>query len=317
MDEFGLIKAFFSAHGSGASVRQGVGDDCAVLTPPSGHELLCSVDTVVAGRHFPAEARPELVASRAVRTALSDLAAMGAEPLWMTLALTLPHADEAWLKLFSRGLYEVAEHYGVSLVGGDTTKGPLCISVHVTGSAPQGSALLRSGAKVGDEIFVSGSLGDAAAGLQLLLGDLDTDAQSAQQLKRAYWKPEPRIKLGQELRARASACIDISDGLLADLGHLAEASAVKAVVDSTRIPLSQALLASAPTRQALEYALSGGDDYQLCFTAGGAEAEQLKQAGRSRSLDVTRIGEIVEGQGVVEASSGAPFFVKQQGFQHF
>lgn len=295
----------------------GVGDDCAVLLPPLGQGLLCSVDTVVAGRHFPAEARPELVASRALRTALSDLAAMGAEPLWFTLALTMPHVDVPWLELFSKGLYAVAESYGVKLVGGDTTKGPLCISVQVMGATPTGKALLRSGANVGDQLFVTGSLGDSVGGLQCLLGKLKTDEQSAHQLKKAYWKPEPRLSLGQQLRDKASACIDVSDGLLADLEHICKASGVCAVVDSARIPLSAALLASVPTRQALEWALTGGDDYQLCFTVSGDEAEKLKQAARNRLIDVSCIGEIIAGEGIIEASSRSPFQFKKAGFNHF
>lgn len=317
LNEFSMIKTFFSRHAASESVEHGVGDDCAVLIPPPGQRLVVSIDTQVSGRHFPADTPADKIASRALHCAVSDLAAMGAEPLWFTLALTLPHADSAWLELFSKGLYKAADVYPIALVGGDTTSGHLSISIQVHGAVPEKSVLLRSGAKVGDQIFVTGSLGDAAAGLKLVQNELTTDEQSAKHLRSRFYDPEARIRAGLLLRYMASACIDISDGLLADLKHICEASGVGAELDATKVPLSAAILASVPTGKALELALTGGDDYQLCFTAAPEHAEQLYAQSRNRALDVTRIGEIVAGSSIVDIHTGQSYSYKNTGFSHF
>lgn len=317
MNEFSLIKKYFDRRISDESIVHGIGDDCAVVIAPPGQELVLSIDTQVAGRHFPVAAKADLIAGRALHCAVSDLAAMGAEPLWFTLALTLPNLDEKWLQAFSDGLFDAAECYGIKLVGGDTTKGPLTITIQVHGAVPEQSILLRNGAKVGDQIFVTGTLGDCAAGCQVAKGKLDTDKSNAKYLEHRYYQPQARIRAGLLLRYMASAAIDISDGLLADLGHICEASDVGAIVDSTHLPLSPELLASVPTGKALEWALTGGDDYQLCFTAGPEHAEQLKVQGRNRALDVTLIGEIVEGRGIVDAKTHQPYKFKNMGYSHF
>ncbi len=317
MNEFTLIQRYFARQQQHDSVDVGIGDDCAVLAPPSGQQLVVSIDTAVAGRHFPQDAKPDLIAGRALHCAVSDLAAMGAEPLWFTLALTLPHADENWMDMFSKGLFQAAEKYNICLIGGDTTKGPLTISIQVHGAVPSQSVLLRDGAQVGDQIFVTGTLGDAAAGLEVVTGRLKTDEQSAEYLRKRYFHPEARIRAGLLLRYMASSAIDVSDGLLSDLGHLCEASGVGAIVDSTHLPLSPELLASVPTGKALEWALTGGDDYQLCFTAPPKHAEQLLVQSRNRVLDVTLIGEIVEGGGIIDAKTRQPYQYKQGGYSHF
>lgn len=323
MNEFSLIKKYFDRSGVASSTSEsdgvalGIGDDCAVLIPPAGQCLVVSIDTQVSGRHFPKDGPADKIAARALHCAVSDLAAMGAEPLWFTLALTLPHADDAWLTAFSKGLFDAADKYQIALVGGDTTSGSLSITIQVHGAVPEQSILKRGGAQVGDQIFVTGTLGDAVAGLQILQGKLDADPQNRHYLTERFYAPCARIRAGLLLRYMASACIDISDGLVADLGHICSASNVGAKLDATRVPLSAELLASAPTRQALEWALTGGDDYQLCFTAAPQHAEQLMAQARNRVLDVAHIGEIIEGDSVLDAQSGQAFSYKQNGFSHF
>lgn len=317
MDEFQLIRKYFVTARQSETVAVGIGDDCAVLVPPRGQRLVSSIDTQVSGVHFPEHTRPDKIAARALHCAVSDLAAMGAEPLWFSLAITLPTIDEGWLEEFSRGLFEAAELYQIQLIGGDTTKGSLAISLHVQGAVPEQHVLLRSGAQVGDQIFVSGSLGDAAAGLAVIEKRLDTDERSADFLKFRFYSPQARVRLGLLLRYIATSCIDVSDGLLADLGHICEASGVGAVLDSRKLPLSPALLASVPPRQALDWALSGGDDYQLCFSVSADQAEELKAKAKKQSIDVNCIGEIVEGEGISDLTSRRSFSAEQPGYRHF
>ena len=317
MNEFSLIKKYFDKQYSDENILVGIGDDCAVLLPPKGQRLVVSMDTHVAGRHFPNDAAPGLIAARALHCAMSDLAAMGAEPLWFTLGLTLPHAEPAWLAQFSQGLFTAADDYGIKLIGGDTTKGPLTISIQVHGSVPPEQILLRSGAKPGDQIFASGTLGDGAAGLAVVDGSLKTDDVSANYLRKRYYEPKARIKTGLLLRYLASAAIDISDGLIADLGHLCSASGVGAKLDSSRLPISAELLASTPTRQALEWALIGGDDYQLCFTVGPDQAEMVRSQSKARAIDATWIGEIVAQEGIVDSHTGKAYRYETTGYSHF
>ncbi len=316
MNEFELIKKYFDKKHGDERIIVGIGDDCAVVAPPVGQQLAVSSDTQVAGRHFPHDTLPDLIAARVLHCAVSDLAAMGAEPLWFTLSLTLPLSDQSWLESFSKGLFDAAKDYGISLVGGDTTKGPLTITAHVHGSAPDETILYRSGALPGDQIFVTGTLGDGAAGLAVAQRNLNTDDESAEYLRRCFFVPKARIKAGLLLRYLASAAIDISDGLVSDLNHLCVASGVGAKIDTSRLPISAALLASVPTRQALDWALKGGDDYQLCFTVAPDQAEELSAHGK-QSLDVTWIGEIVDGEGIFESNTGQRFDDDFTGFTHF
>ena len=269
-DEFSLINRYFSACGAaGNDTLLGVGDDCALLAPPSGEVLAVTTDTLLAGVHFPLDSPARLIAQRTLAVNLSDMAAMGATPRWFQLALTLPDTDQDWLADFSGGLNAMACQFNCALVGGDTTRGPLAISITLMGSVPPDKALTRSGAKPGDMIYVSGSLGDGAGGLAVIEGRLSAGKKDAVYLEERFWQPLPRISEGLEIRDFASAAIDISDGLLADLGHVAKASQVGALLEVDRLPLSQELRRAAGLEQGHTWALTGGDDYELCFTVPG------------------------------------------------
>ncbi len=301
LGEFGLIARFFSnitgervnaANSSTANaVDLSVGDDCALLAPPAGQQLAISVDTLVADVHFPADGEAYFIAQKALRCNLSDLAAMGAEPLAFTLALSLPRSDEAWLAEFSRGLRDCANEFRIPLIGGDTTRSPIpTITIQIMGSVPIGSALLRSGAKPGDAIFVSGTLGDARAALDYLPAPRAQLKSDAQFYLQRYYNASPRIALGIALRGIASAAIDVSDGLAADLGHILERSHVGAQIDPANLPLSAALKTHPRAR---EFALGGGDDYELCFTVPPSLKSSLASIAQTLSLPLTEIGTIV------------------------
>lgn len=301
LNEFELIRRYFShiapIPADQNAICLGVGDDAALIRLPEQHELVLSMDTQVAGVHFPLEAPAASIAQRAFRCALSDLAAMGAEPLCFTLALTLPTADESWLQSFSEGLKNVATEYRCPLVGGDTTKGPLAITLQVHGTLPTGSALRRSGAKVGDVILVSGFLGSAAAYVELMqqqrLGD-PAFAHAGELFGAEYFFPSPRIALGKALRAHARSAIDISDGLLADLGHICQASKLNARIELERIPRLPELSAAFGATRALQLALCGGDDYELCFTAPENKVRKIQSLAEDMECPVTVIGAMLD-----------------------
>ena len=302
--EFTLIARYFSSLGRGPAVDLGVGDDCAILSLQADERLATSIDTLVAGVHFPEEAFPEDIGYRAVAVAVSDLAAMGARPLGMTLALTLPEIDDFWLTAFSQGLAEAVGEFNIPLVGGDTTRGPLTISVQVMGALPAGKALLRGGAKVGDGVYVSGTLGDAAGALAFLQEKWQPEPQHAEYLWSRFYRPRARLELGVALQGLATAAIDVSDGLLADAGHIAAASGVAIVIDPALIPLSESLRSHDSRQQVLQWALTGGDDYELCFTL---------PEGNPAPEGCARIGTVQEGQGVdcgmeIEGDSGYSHF---------
>jgi thiamine-monophosphate kinase len=307
VDEFELIRRFFSRPTDSPAVVAGVGDDGAVLRPTAGRELVTVIDTMVAGTHFPAAMSAHDVGYRIVAVNLSDIAAMGAEPRWMTLALTLVEADEQWLDGFAAGLYEAAGEWGVALVGGDTTRGEqLVVSVQMTGDLAPGTALYRSGAKAGDTIFVTGTVGDAAAGLdQISAGSADP------YLAGRFRRPSARVAVGKALAGIAHAAIDLSDGLAADLCKLLEASRVGAELDLRRLPLSQELLASVGAERALQYAIGGGDDYELCFTL----AESRLPADIAR--DVTAIGRVTAEPGLVCRDGDSLVALDDTGYRHF
>lgn len=266
--EFQIIQQYFERHTRyDQSVVLGIGDDCALINASPNTLQAISVDTSIAGVHFPVDASSFDIAYRALNVSLSDLAAMGATARWFTLALTLPELNEHWLNGFSKGLFQAANNACVQLIGGDTTCGPLSITVQVQGEVPIGKALQRSGAKANDYIYVSGYLGDAGAGLAIYQKKLSS-VNHNENLLNAYLRPEPQLRLGVRLcEMEISSCIDISDGLLADLGHILSASAVGAEIDLEKIPLSKALLATIGNNHALQLALTAGDDYQLCFTS--------------------------------------------------
>ncbi|HEU4669120.1 MAG TPA: thiamine-phosphate kinase [Dyella sp.] len=304
-------------------VRLGIGDDAALLAVPAGQELAVAIDTLVEGVHFPAGTTPADVGWKVLAVNLSDLAAMGATPAWALLALTLPAqpsaAQQARVDGLAEGFAQLARTHGVALVGGDTTRGPFALSVAVHGFVPPGQALRRDGARAGDLVFVTGTLGDAAAALQRLAQAADPDEE-----KRRAWlrtrlnRPQPRVAAGLALRDRASACIDISDGLLADLGHLCSASAVGAELDAARLPLSSALLGCCEPITARDCALSGGDDYELCFTVSPARAAEVQADLARLGCGATRIGRIVAGTGVrVRGEDGQWLAPGRTGWDHF
>lgn len=312
--EFELIQRYFAGDRR-EDVLLGVGDDAAVVRPRG--DLALAVDTLVAGVHFPLDAPPESIGHKALAVNLSDLAAMGAEPAWLLLALTLEQAREPWLAAFSRGLRELAAEHGMALIGGDVTRGPLTVSVQVGGYLPPGQALRRSGARVGDGVYVSGSLGDAALGLALWqAGAADGEAQ--QWLVQRLHRPTPRVALGRALLGLASAAIDLSDGLAADLGHLLSASGVGASVELERLPLSPAFKRCAVTATSWEAAVGGGDDYELCFTAPPAVEAELEQQARRLGIAITRIGRIEQEPGLrLLDGQGHPWRAKRAGYTHF
>ncbi len=308
-----------------ADVRLGIGDDAAVLTVPAGHELVVCTDTLVAGVHFPAHAHAADVGWKALAVNLSDLAAMGATPAWATLALTLPAADAAWVDAFAEGFAALAREHALALVGGDTTRGPLSISVTAHGFVPSGTALTRAGARLGDRVFVTGCLGDAAAGLACVLPGHPReaalfDAPTAQReaLVARLNRPTPRVAQGLALRGLAHACIDVSDGLVADLAHVCAASGVGAEIDAARLPASSALidLFDAPERLALQ--LGGGDDYELCFCVADADADAVIATLARLGGGVTAIGRIVAGDSVrVHDALGHTLAPVRSGWNHF
>ena len=307
VDEFELIRRYFSRPADSARVVVGVGDDGAVLRPPAGRELVTVIDTMVAGTHFPAGMNARDVGYRIVAVNLSDIAAMGAEPRWMTLALTLVEAEAGWLEEFSAGLYEAAAEWGVLLVGGDTTRGDqLVVSVQMSGDLAPGTGLYRSGAQIDDTIFVTGTLGDAAAGLQRL-----SAGDSESYLARRFARPKARVSVGKALAGIAHAAIDVSDGLVADLSRILEASDAGAELDLRRLPLSAELIESVGREQALRYAMGGGDDYELCFTL--PESKLPAQI----STEVTPIGRIRREPGLSCRDGDAVVPCADTGYRHF
>jgi len=319
LGEFELIRRFFSQAGpQRADVSLGVGDDAALVRVPPGAELVVATDTIVAGVHFPRQSTPQDIGYRALAVNLSDIAAMGATPAWVTLALTLPAADEGWLAGFCEGFFELARRHDVMLIGGDTTSGPLTVTVQIMGYLPSGTALRRSGAKVGDLIIVSGHTGEAAAGLALLEQRISAAAESSRrQLQERFLRPEPRIVLGQALRTVASAAIDISDGLGADLTHILEASTVGARVDLEHLPISAALAATLSAERALELAWAGGDDYELCFTLAPDRAPLLPGVSAGTGCELATIGVIEERAGLRLYHSGVATQIAARGYDHF
>lgn len=320
LGEFQLIQQFFQreqADDPQAGVLLGIGDDCALLQIPAGKTLAVSVDTLVANVHFLADADPELIAERALRTNLSDLAAMGAEPLWFTLALTLPQADEDWLRSFSRGLFKCAREYQIALVGGDTTSGALSISIQVMGAVEPQEAMRRDGANIGDFVLVTNYLGDGAAALAWLQGRTEFVAEHSDYLVERFYRPAPRLKEAALIRSIATSALDISDGLIADLQHICSASDVGAVIDVENLPLSPALRSVNNNAQALEWALSGGDDYELCFTVAPERMGDVAMLIAQGALQATVIGEIIPGNQVICEYEGEPFELTQTGYQHF
>ncbi len=314
ISEFDIIERFFRRPGDGRNdVVLGIGDDAALLRVPADRELVVAVDTLVGGRHFPPATAPFDIGYKALAVNLSDLAAMGAEPAWATLSLTVPEADPSWLRAFADGFFSLADRYAVQLVGGDTTRGFLSVTVQVHGLVQRGCALRRDGARAGQRLYVTGTLGDAACALKQLQSGVGADPWLLQRLNR----PEPRVAFGAALKGIASAAIDVSDGLLADLGHVLKASHCGATLWVDRLPRSRQLEAQ-PADELLVSQLTGGDDYELCFCVEPTKVAALQTVARDRGLAVSEVGVIESEPGVrCRHDDGSAYQPHRRGFDHF
>ena len=310
--EFDLIARIRARVATRGDVVLGIGDDAALLQVPPDRQLAVSMDTLNAGVHFPEDTPPSAIGWKALAVNLSDLAAMGAQPAWCTLSLSLPQADPAWIDAFLDGFLSLAGQHDVALVGGDTTRGPLSIAVTAMGLVEPGRALRRDGARVGDEVWVTGTLGDAAGGLALL------DREAVPALRARLDRPTPRVAAGRALAGIATACVDVSDGLLADLGHVCARSHVAARIDVDALPASAALMEVIGEADRIALQASGGDDYELCFTAPADAGADIGAVSAQLGLRITRIGRIVAGEGVhpVDAKS-QPWSSPRRGYDHF
>jgi len=321
LSEFDLIERYFSRCGQArADVVLGVGDDCALLQPPPGMQLAVTTDTLVEGVHFFPDVSPNALGHKALAVNLSDLAAMGAEPAWATLALTLPEADAAWLERFSDALCRLAAEFGVRLTGGDTTRGPLSLTLHLTGFVPEEGALRRSGAQPGDRLYVTGMVGDAAMALAVRKGEIPPPETAwRRRLDERLDRPIPRVEEGISLRGIASAAIDISDGLVADLGHLlASSGGLGARVMLASIPCSSLLNDYIDETGDWRFPLAGGDDYELCFTVPPARENLVAELAQHTACGVYCIGEIEAEPGIrLLDADGRPHPVPGRGYDHF
>ena len=321
MNEFALIDRYFRRATHDPAVRVGIGDDAAVVAPTPGCDLVFSVDMLVEGRHFLASVEPATLGHKTLAVNLSDMAAMGAKPRWALLAGALPDNDERWLSDFARGLFALADRFDVALIGGDTTRGPRNLCLTIIGEVPAGTALTRAGAKAGDDIYVSGTLGDSALALAVLQGKAARDGAALATARARLKTPEPRVALGERLRGVASAAIDVSDGLTGDLQHILDRSGVGAAIDLALIPRSMPLatLIHGDGRDlGLACLLAGGDDYELCFTAPASSRETIAAISRDVDVPLARIGTVIAGEGlVVRDERGAPLATLPRSFDHF
>ena len=314
--EFDLIRRYFTRPAGKAVL--GVGDDCALLGTTAGMQLAASTDMLLEGTHFLPGTDPEKLGRKSLSVNLSDLAACGADPAYALLAIALPRADEAWVSAFARGFFSVAERHGVELIGGDTTRGPLTVCVTVLGEVPAGLALQRGGARVGDDVWLSGATGEAALGLAHLKGATQLPARSLAACVQRLEDPVPRVELGARLRGVAHSAIDVSDGLLADLGHIAESSRVAIDIELERLPITEALQGCPDPALALACVAGGGDDYELAFTAPASRREELHRMGAELAIPLTRIGRVREGEGAsLRDASGKAVSIERRGFDHF
>jgi thiamine-monophosphate kinase len=315
--EFDIIKRFFKRDMTEHdTVVLGVGDDAAILAPTAAAELVVTLDTMVEGVHFADNEDPYDVGYKLVAVNLSDLAAMGAEPRWATMAMTLAEIDELWLESFADGLFFMMDEHNVALVGGDTTSGALTVSMQMAGELAGGTALRRDGAQAGDNIYVSGTLGDAALGLRVREGSVQLEELDEVFVEMRLCRPEPRLALGRALRGIANSCIDVSDGLLADLGHILEASHVGADIELKNIPLSE--VTAAHLHGEWELALASGDDYELCFTAAADRHAAIMRAAQVSDTRVTHIGQVVEGSSCrCLLDDGSEYICQHTGYEHF
>ena len=318
MTEFDFIRRYLKKQQDDAQVVLGIGDDAAIIRPQVGFDLCFSSDMLLKGRHFFADVQPDDLAWKVLAVNISDMAAMGATPRWVLLSVGLPELDESWLHRFCNNLFDLAQRFGVTLIGGDTTRGDLVFNVTIIGELPTGKALRRDAAKEGDDIWVSGQIGLAAAGLNHCLGKCVLTEQIAEKCKKALLRPMPRAKLGQNLLSIAHAAQDVSDGLAQDVGHILKASAVGAELWVDSLPSLSELKQSLSRQQWLEYTLSGGDDYELVFTAPTSCRKAVIMAGKESGTAVTRIGRITDtGRLKIISSGGDEVKLTTQGFDHF
>ncbi|GIU45941.1 thiamine-monophosphate kinase [Shewanella sairae] len=316
--EFQLIESFFTGRAqSRKDVVMGIGDDCAIVQLNANKSIAISCDTLVENVHFFPDMPAKDLGYKSLAVNLSDLASMGAEPAWMTLALTLPEVDETWLAEFSEGLFEIAEYYGVALIGGDTTRGPRAITITINGQLPKDVGLTRCGAKNGDWIYVTGSLGDSALGLDILRDKAAVDGEDRAYLVNRHYRPTPRVLAGQSLRTIASSAIDISDGIMSDIQHVIKSSQMGAVINVDRLPLSEQLVRNTTADMALSYALTGGEDYELLFTVPEAQKGALEMALAETGVRFTQIGQICTGGQLTLLNENKPFEPVNLGFEHF
>ena len=315
--EFDLIKRHFTRPAANAVL--GVGDDCALVDVTNGMDLAVSVDTMVSGTHFFPDVNPENLGHKALAVNLSDMAAMGALPYWAMLALTIPNVDHEWLSAFAKGFFDLAQEYNVSLIGGDTTRGPsLVMTVTIMGEVPAGAALRRSGAKPGNDIWVSGNVGDAALAVAHRYGRIVLDAADYHEAVMRLYEPSPRVALGQALRGLATAAIDVSDGLLADLTHICRLSEVGATVDLNSVPVSSIGARHIHTDEGRTAILAGGDDYELCFTAHPNSRDSIEDLTDVLGIPISRIGQIKRGKGVsLLGADGKAVKIDGRGYDHF
>jgi thiamine-monophosphate kinase len=319
MKEFELINRYFKGRGiTRRDVNLGIGDDCALVTVPENCQLAVTTDTLVAGVHFFDDISPRALGHRVLAVNLSDLAAMGAEPTWVSVALTLPNIDVDWLEEFTEGMHEIAEYYNVQIIGGDTTQGPLTITICAKGTVPQGQALRRGGAKVGDWVYVTGPLGDAGLAIESRKQEIKIAPEHLRYVNQRFDYPTPRVAAGQVLRGLASAAIDVSDGLLADLGHILAMSQVSAQIHVNKVPTSAAMQDTLEQSKQLPFILNYGDDYELLFTVPDDKKSMLELKLRQYGVDATCIGQIKSGEGQIELLlNGDKLDFQNTGFEHF
>jgi thiamine-monophosphate kinase len=313
--EFDLIARYFTRPAANAVL--GVGDDCALVDVSNGMDLAVSTDTMVSGTHFFPDVNPENLGHKALAVNLSDIAAMGAMPYWAMLALTVPNVNHDWLAAFAKGFFDLAQEYNVSLIGGDTTRGPLTLTVTIMGEVPAGAALRRGGAKVGNDVWVSGNVGDAALAVAHRYGKIVLDAADYHEAVMRLYEPSPRVSLGQALRGLATAAIDISDGLLADLTHICRLSGVGATVDLASVPVSAIGAKHINTDEGRNAILAGGDDYELCFTAHPNSRDSIEDLTDILGIPISRIGQIKRGKGVSLLHDGKAVKIDGSGYDHF
>ncbi|GHF81025.1 thiamine-phosphate kinase [Thalassotalea marina] len=318
MKEFDLIKTYFKEQSvSRKDVLIGIGDDCALIAPSEKQNIAITTDTLVAGVHFPEDTPPRAIGHKAIAVNLSDLAAMGADPSWVSVAITLPNVDEEWVGEFCTGMFELCEYYNVQLIGGDTTQGPLSITVTAQGLVPHNQQITRSGAKAGDWVYVTGEIGGAALALQHYYQKLTLVPEVLRVVQERLDLPMPRVLAGQALRQYASSAIDLSDGLIADLTHICEASSVGANIILDKLPVPAEVLQVLGTEQAIDLALTGGDDYELLFTVNEDNKVGMETALTDMGIKLSCIGQLNGSQKITALLNEKPVEIKAEGYQHF